>query len=245
MRRRAILFHLKAPQPYGHTSVTLVLKSHLTKRKKATSSAPSFPVFVHCSLSECIHRFEVFPVLPLISFTFHPLSGPEATFIACLQTSRLVCTARWLCPLTHEINFCWDCLQAAFFKYSSIKCRKHILSEVQGNLDTVWIVYVSTVIDQGGDMAYWHHTYNNSNICTLLHPSYADYESYISSPGPSLFLPSSSHQITGVKYSWVYLNDKGGEVRQIQKKGLACDAWLQIVIVTVSSSSVPKGVRAP
>lgn len=33
-----------------------------------------------------------------------------------------------------------------FFKYSSIKCRKHILPEVQENLDTVWIVYVSTVM---------------------------------------------------------------------------------------------------
>lgn len=52
-----------------------------------------------------------------------------------------------------------------------------------------------------------------------------------------LSLPSSSRQIKEVKYSWGYLNDKGGDAGQIQR-GFACDTWWQIVTIIVSCSSV-------
>ena len=62
---------------------------------------------------------------------------------------------------------------------------------------------------------------------------------------PLLSLPplsSSSRQIGAVKYSWGCLNDKGGEVGQIQIQGASArDTWQQIVGgVAVSSSSAPR-----
>lgn len=73
--------------------------------------------------------------------------------------------------------------------------------------------------------------------------------SYLPLPPALLSLPSPSRQIMGVKYSWGYLNDKGGEVGQIQKEGgggtllVAHDGKLSPIIVSPSFSST--GVKMP